>query len=82
MGDGNHHARERQPSPQNKQIKDNICLRKVFMEEVLKTVSINRLWHLMNYTFWEDLNVVSMLSSMGALILMSHSLQSYSGNST
>lgn len=29
------------------------------MKAVLKTVSINRLWHFINYTFWEDLNVVS-----------------------
>lgn len=59
MGNVNHHAMERQPSPQNKQIKDSICLSKVFMKAVLKTVSINRLWHFINYTFWEDLNVVS-----------------------
>ena len=66
MGIGKIHARKRQPSPQNKQINDNICLRKILMEEVLKTVSIKHLWHLMDYTFWEDLNMVSMKVKYGS----------------
>lgn len=36
------------------------------MEELLKTVSINHLCHFMNYTFWEDLNVVSITIKYGS----------------